>query len=112
MFSVIFPGQGSQKVGMGKNLYNNHVYIKELFSKADEILGFSLTKVILDGPQEKLNQTEVTQPAVFLISYSIYEMLKRETELDLSKAKYFAGHSLGEYSALETSESLEFDKTI
>ena len=112
MFSVIFPGQGSQSVGMAKNLYNKHSYIKELFEKADENLGFSLSKIIIDGPKHELDQTENTQPAIFLVSYSIFEMIKRETGLDLGKAKYFAGHSLGEYSALTTSGSLDFDQTI
>ena len=112
MFSVIFPGQGSQSVGMAKNLYNNYRFIKELFDKADEILGFSLSKTILEGPKEKLDQTENTQPAIFLVSYSIFEMIKRETELDLRKVKYFAGHSLGEYTALTASGSLDFDQTI
>ena len=112
MFSVIFPGQGSQSVGMAKNLYNNYRFIKELFDKADEILGFSLSKIILEGPKEELDQTENTQPAIFLVSYSIFEMIKRETELDLRKVKYFAGHSLGEYTALTASESLNFDQAI
>ena len=112
MFSVIFPGQGSQSVGMAKNLYNNYRFIKELFDKADEILGFSLSKIILEGPKEELDQTENTQPAIFLVSYSIFEMIKRETELDLGKAKYFAGHSLGEYTALTASGSLDFDQAI
>ena len=112
MFSVIFPGQGSQSVGMAKNLYNNYRFIKELFDKADEILGFYLSKIILEGPKEELDQTENTQPAIFLVSYSIFEMIKRETELDLRKAKYFAGHSLGEYTALTASGSLDFDQTI
>ena len=112
MFSVIFPGQGSQSVGMARNLYNNHDYIKELFDKADEILGFSLSKIILEGPKEALDQTENTQPAIFLVSYSIYEMIKKETELDFKKAKYFAGHSLGEYSALAASGSLNFNQAI
>ena len=109
MFSVIFPGQGSQSVGMAKNLYNNYRFIKELFDKADEILGFSLSKIILEGPKEELDQTENTQPAIFLVSYSIFEMIKRETELDLGKAKYFA---LGEYTALTASGSLDFDQAI
>ncbi len=112
MFSVIFPGQGSQSVGMANNLYSSYSYIKELFDEADEILGFSLSKIITNGPKEKLDQTENTQPAIFLVSYSIFEMLKRETGLDLGKAKYFAGHSLGEYSALTASKSLDFDQTI
>ena len=112
MFSVIFPGQGSQSVGMVKNLYNNYSYIKDFFHQADEILNVSLSKMILEGPKEELDQTENTQPAIFLASYSIYETIKRETNLDLNSAKYFAGHSLGEYSALTTSGALTFDQTI
>ena len=75
-------------------------------------MGFSLSKIILEGPKEELDQTENTQPAIFLVSYSIFEMIKRETELDLGKAKYFAGHSLGEYTALTASGSLDFDQAI
>ena len=112
MFSVIFPGQGSQKIGMGSDLYNNYSYIKHLFQQADDSLGFSLSNLILEGPKEDLDLTEYTQPAIFLISYSIFETIKKETDLDLSKAKYFAGHSLGEYSALTSSGSLQFDQTI
>ena len=112
MFSVIFPGQGSQSVGMGKNLYNNFSYIKELFDKADEILGISLSNKILNGPKEELDLTENTQPAIFLLSYSIYKLIENETDFDLSKAKFFAGHSLGEYSALASSNSLDFEEAI
>ena len=112
MFSVIFPGQGSQKVGMGSDLYNNYSYIKHLFEQADEILRFKLSKLILEGPKEELDLTEYTQPAIFLVSYSIFKVIKKETNLDLSKAKYFAGHSLGEYSALASSGSLQFDQAV
>ena len=112
MFSVIFPGQGTQYVGMGAELYKNHAYVKELFEEADETLGFKLSKLILEGPKEELDLTEFTQPAIFLISYSIFAMIKSETNIDLSKAKYFAGHSLGEYSALAASESLKFKEAI
>ena len=112
MFSVVFPGQGSQSVGMARDLYNNKSYVKELFDRADDILSCNLSKIIFDGPIEKLNQTENTQPAIFLVSYSIFELIKRETKIDLSKAVYFAGHSLGEYSALAASESLDFDQAI
>ena len=87
MFSVIFPGQGSQSVGMAKNLYENHIYIKELFDKADEILGYKISKIIFDGPSEILNNTENTQPAIFLVSYSIFETIKRETDINLLNAK-------------------------
>ena len=112
MFSVIFPGQGSQSVGMAKKLYENYIYIRELFDKADEILGYKISKVIFDGPGEILNNTENTQPAIFLVSYSIFETIKRETDINLLNAKYFAGHSLGEYSALSAGAAISFDTTI
>jgi len=112
MFSVLFPGQGSQSVGMAANLYNRYSYVKELFKIADETLGFSLSKLILEGPKEQLNQTENTQPAIFLVSISIFEMTRRESNIDLINAKYFAGHSLGEYSALTASGSINFEQTI
>ena len=112
MFSVIFPGQGSQSIGMSKNLYDKYKYIKDLHDRADEILGFSISKIILEGPKEELDLTENTQAAIFLASYSIYEVIKNETNLKLNNAKFFAGHSLGEYSALATSGSLNFDQTI
>ena len=70
MFSVLFPGQGSQSVGMAKNLYENFGYIKSLFEQADDILKNSLSKMILEGPKEVLDQTENTQPAIFLTSYA------------------------------------------
>ena len=100
MFSVIFPGQGSQSVGMCRNLYNKYDFVKELFTRADEILGYSISKLILEGPKEDLDYTENTQPAIFLVSYSIFQVLKNEFDIDLNKAKYFAGHSLGEYLSL------------
>ena len=112
MFSVLFPGQGSQSVGMAVNLYNRYSYVKELFEIADETLGFSLSKLILEGPKEQLDQTENTQPAIFLASISIFEMTRRESDIDLTNAKYFAGHSLGEYSALAASGSINFEQTI
>jgi len=112
MFSVVFPGQGSQAVGMTANLYNRYSYVKELFEVADEVLGFSLSKLILEGPKDSLDQTENTQPAIFLASLSIYEMIRRESDIDLTKAKYFAGHSLGEYSALTASGSIKFEQAI
>lgn len=112
MFSVIFPGQGSQSVGMAKDLYNKFKIVKELFSQADEILKFSITKLILDGPKEELDQTENTQPAMFLVGYSIFQLIKKDFNIDLNKANYFAGHSLGEYTALACAEALTFSKTL
>ena len=112
MFSVIFPGQGSQSVGMAKDLYNKFKIVKELFSQADEILKFSITKLILDGPKEELDQTENTQPAMFLVGYSIFQLIKKDFNVDLNEANYFAGHSLGEYTALACAEALSFSETL
>ena len=112
MFSVLFPGQGSQSVGMVNELYNNFDYIKDFFAQADNALNLSISKIIFEGPKEKLDQTENTQPAIFLSSYSIFQVIKRETQFDISKANFFAGHSLGEYSALACSEVLGFTDTI
>ncbi len=112
MFSVIFPGQGSQLVGMGRELYDKFDIVKNLFKEADETLNFPISKLILEGPKEELDLTANTQPAIFLISYSIFNLAKNEFKLDLNKAKYFAGHSLGEYSALSCGGYLDFSDTL
>ena len=112
MFSVIFPGQGSQTIGMGKEFFDKFELVKELFKEADNILNIPLSKIILEGPKNDLDLTINTQPAIFLISYSIYNVIKKEFNIDLSKAKYFAGHSLGEYSALSCSGYLNFSDTL
>ena len=112
MFSVIFPGQGSQMVGMGKEFYDKFELVKSLFKEADETLNFSISKLILEGPKEELDLTANTQPAIFLISYSIFNVIKKEFNIDLNKAKYFAGHSLGEYSALSCAGYLNFAETL
>ena len=112
MFSVIFPGQGSQIIGMGKEFLNNFESVKKLFKEADDTLGFSLTKMVLNGPKDQLDLTINTQPAIFLISYSIFNVVQKEFNINLNKAKFFAGHSLGEYSALSSAGYLSFQETI
>ena len=112
MFSVIFPGQGSQLVGMGKDFYDKYSLVQELFKEANDTLGFSISDLILNGPKEELDLTENTQPAIFLISYSIFKLIKEEFNINLSKADFFAGHSLGEYSALASLGALSFSDTL
>ena len=112
MFSVIFPGQGSQIVGMGKEFYDKHDLVKKLFYEADEALNIPLSKIILEGPKEELDLTANTQPAIFLISYSIFQVIKNKFNMDLNKANFFAGHSLGEYSAIACAGYLDFRDTI
>ena len=112
MFSVIFPGQGSQLVGMGKDLHDKYSLIQDLFKEADDTLGFSLSKLVLSGPKEELDLTENTQPAIFLISHSIFKLIKEEFKIDLNRANFFAGHSLGEYSALTSAGALSFSDTL
>ena len=110
MFSVIFPGQGSQVIGMGKEFFEKYNIVKELFLEADDALGISLSKIIMDGPKEELDFTVNTQPAIFLISYSIFQVVKKEFNINLNDAKFFAGHSLGEYSALSAANYLNFSE--
>ena len=78
MFSVIFPGQGSQIVGMGKELHRKYTLVQDLFKEADDTLEFSLSNLILEGSKEELDLTENTQPAIFLLSYSIFKLIKEE----------------------------------
>ena len=112
MFSVIFPGQGSQLVGMGKEFYEKYDLVKNLFKEADDTLNFPISKLILEGPKEELDLTANTQPAIFILSYSIFNVVKNEFNIELNKAKYFAGHSLGEYSALSCAGYLGFSDTL
>jgi len=112
MFSVIFPGQGSQIVGMGKDFHDKFKLVQNLFKEADDTLGFSLSDLILNGPKEDLDLTENTQPAIFLISYSIFKLIREEFNINLNKANFFAGHSLGEYSALASAGVLSFSDSL
>ncbi len=108
MKALLFPGQGSQIVGMGLEFYNSFEIVKKIFSEADDRLNFKISKIILEGPDNDLKLTKFTQPAILTVSYSIFSVLKKEFGLKLDDFKYFAGHSLGEYSALVCSESLNF----
>ena len=112
MFSVIFPGQGSQSVGMGKELLQNYKAVKELFQEADDSFKFSFSDLVINGPKNELDKTENTQPAIFLVGYSIFKLLKNEFGINLNKAKFFAGHSLGEYTALSCSGAINFLDTL
>ena len=112
MFSLIFPGQGSQTVGMGKEFYDKFDRVKNIFNKADEVLNFPIKKLILEGPKDQLDLTENTQPAIFLVGYSIFTLLTKEFAFDDTKVKFFAGHSLGEYTALTSAGFLNFEETL
>ena len=112
MKALLFPGQGSQIVGMGSGFYNDFDQAKKLFAEADEKLKFKISKVILEGPDSDLKLTQNTQPAILLVSYVIFQILKKEFGLNIKDYKYFAGHSLGEYSALVCSESLSFTDAL
>ena len=112
MFSVVFPGQGSQKIGMANELFHKFGIVKKIFEYADNILELPISKIILEGPEDKLNLTENTQPAIFLTSYSIFNVATKEFGINFDNAQYIAGHSLGEYSALCCFGALGFEDTL
>ena len=112
MFSVIFPGQGSQIVGMTSEFYSKYDLIKKLYKEADEILNFPISKLILEGPKDQLDLTENTQPAIFLVGYSIFKLINEYHKIDIKKSKFYAGHSLGEYTALACAGALSFSDTL
>ena len=112
MSALLFPGQGSQIVGMGHEFYKNFKIVKTIFKQADEKLNYPISKLILEGPENELQLTKNTQPAILTVSYSIFKVLKDEFNFDLNFFKYFAGHSLGEYSALVCSNSLNYDDAL
>ncbi len=112
MKTLIFPGQGSQSVGMGRDLYKNFDLVKKIFKEADEKLNYSISKIILEGPDNELKLTKNTQPAILTISHSIFKLITEEFNIKINDIKYFAGHSLGEYSALVSSKSLDFSDAV
>ena len=112
MSALLFPGQGSQAVGMGSEFYSNFKIVKNIFNQADEKLNYQISKLILEGPEEDLQLTKNTQPAILVVSYSIYKVIEEEFGIDFKSFKYFAGHSLGEYSALVCSGALNYEDAL
>ena len=112
MKTLLFPGQGSQIVGMGSDFYKNFSIVKEVFLEADEKLKYNLSKIIREGPDSELKLTQNTQPAILTVSYAIFRVLVKEFNFDIRDFKYFAGHSLGEYSALVCSNSIAFNDAL
>ena len=112
MNTLLFPGQGSQIVGMGNEFYKNFDTVKKIFKEADDKLSYSISKMILEGPEDQLTLTQNTQPAILTVSFSIFKVLKDEFNFNLDSVKYFAGHSLGEYSALVSSNALDFKDAL
>lgn len=106
MIALVFPGQGSQYVGMGKDLYNDFTTCREIFDKANEILGYDLKSICFEGPEDVLKQTENTQPALFVHSLAIFEVIKN------FRVDGVAGHSLGEYSALTAAGVFTFENGL
>jgi len=105
MKAYLFPGQGSQKVGMGKDHYSSDPQFKSYVDKADQILGYSLSSLMFEGPGEELTQTQHTQPAIFVHSYALYRVLDEKPDM-------VAGHSLGEFTALVAADVLQFEDAL
>ena len=112
MNAILFPGQGSQIVGMGLEFYNNFEIVKKIFKEADDKLNYKISSIILEGPENELKLTQNTQPAILTVSYAIFSVLKKEFNFDFKSTKFFAGHSLGEYSALVCADSLKFNDAL
>ena len=110
MRAVLFPGQGSQYVGMALDFYKKYDEVKKIFDSVDKTLGYNLSNIILEGPEEKLRLTENTQPAIMTVGVSIFKILKSHFNFDIKNSKFFAGHSLGEYTALVCAGSLTVEK--
>ena len=110
MRAVLFPGQGSQYVGMGSDFYQKYDLVKKNFEIVDKTLGFPLSDIILNGPDEELKLTQNTQPAIMTLGVSIFNVLNKHFNFNLKGAKFFAGHSLGEYTALVCAGSLTLEK--
>jgi len=112
MQAILFPGQGSQYVGMGSDFYNKFEIVKKNFELVDKTLGYSLSDIILNGPESELKLTKNTQPAIMALGVSIFNVLKNYSNLNLKNINFFAGHSLGEYTALVCSGSLTLESAV
>ena len=112
MNALLFPGQGSQTVGMGSEFFKNFDLVKKIFKEADDKLNYQISKIILEGPENDLQLTKNTQPAILTVSYSIFKVMKEKFGFNLDEFQFLAGHSLGEYSALVCSESLKFGDAL
>jgi len=110
MRAILFPGQGSQYVGMGFDFYEKFDLVKRIFETVDKTLGFSLSDIVFNGPETKLKLTQNTQPAIMAVGVSIYNVLKKNFNVNLNESQFFAGHSLGEYTALVCANSLTLEK--
>ena len=110
MRAILFPGQGSQYVGMGSVFYEKFDIVKKIFKTVDETLGYSLSDLILNGPEDKLKLTQNTQPAIMTVGVSIFKTLSENFNFNIKDFKFFAGHSLGEYTALVCAEALTLEK--
>ena len=110
MRAVLFPGQGSQYVGMGSDFYEKFDSVKKIFRTVDETLDFSLSNIILNGPESELKLTQNTQPAIMTVGVCIFNVLNQQFGLNLNNARFFAGHSLGEYTALVCGGSLTIER--
>ena len=110
MRAVLFPGQGSQYVGMGSDFYERFASVKKVFETVDKTLGFSLSELILNGPEAELKLTQNTQPAIMAIGVSVFNVLNQEFNLNLNNSRFFAGHSLGEYTALVCAGAISIER--
>ena len=112
MRAILFPGQGSQYVGMASDFYKKFDLVKKNFDIADKTLGYSLSNIILNGPEKDLKLTEHTQPAIMIVGVSIFNILNEHYKFDLNNSKFFAGHSLGEYTSLVCAGSLSLESAV